>query len=34
MSQNGGYSFAPAQQIQADVLIDNVHALIDVAKNG
>lgn len=34
MSQNGGYILAPAQQIQADVPIDNVHALIDVAKNG
>lgn len=30
----GGYILAPAQQLQADVPIENIMALIDVAKNG
>lgn len=34
MSRNGGYVLAPAQEIQDDVPIENILALIDVAKNG
>jgi len=34
MSQDGGYILAPAQELQDDVPIENVMALIDVAKNG
>lgn len=34
MSKDGGYILAPAQQIQDDVPIENVMALIDVAQNG
>ncbi len=34
MSVDGGYILAPAQQLQADVPIENIMALIDVAKNG
>lgn len=33
MSKNGGYILAPAQQIQADVPIENILALIDAAQN-
>jgi len=32
MSKNGGYITAPAQEIQEDVPIENVFALIDTAK--
>jgi uroporphyrinogen decarboxylase len=34
MSRDGGYILAPAQELQDDVPIENVLALIDVAKNG
>jgi uroporphyrinogen decarboxylase len=34
MSNDGGYILAPAQQLQADVPIENILALIDVARNG
>lgn len=34
MSENGGYILAPAQELQVDVPIENMLALIDVAKNG
>ena len=34
MSQNGGYILSPSQQIQGDVPVDNILALIDVAQNG
>lgn len=34
MSKDGGYILAPAQELQADVPIENIMALIDVAKNG
>lgn len=34
MSKDGGYILSPAQQLQDDVPIDNILALIDVAKNG
>jgi len=34
MSKGGGYILSPAQELQDDVPIENVLALIDVAKNG
>lgn len=34
MSQDGGYIFSPAQQLQTDVPLENILALIDVAKHG
>lgn len=34
MSKDGGYILSPAQQIQDDVPLENILALIDVAKNG
>lgn len=34
MSAGGGYILSPAQQIQGDVPVENVLALLDVAKNG
>lgn len=34
MSTDGGYILAPAQQLQADVPLENIMALIDVAKHG
>jgi len=34
MSLDGGYILAPAQHIQADVPIENILALVDVAQNG
>lgn len=34
MSHNGGYILAPAQELQIDVPIENILALVDVAKNG
>lgn len=34
MSTDGGYILSPAQQLQDDVPIENILALIDVAKNG
>jgi len=34
MSRDGGYVLAPAQQLQVDVPVENVMALIDVAQNG
>lgn len=34
MSRNGGYILAPAQELQDDVPIENIMALIDVARNG
>ena len=34
MSQNGGYIFAPGQEIQGDVPAENILALIEVAKEG
>lgn len=34
MSNGGGYILAPAQQLQADVPVENILALIDVAQNG
>ncbi|MFO7821389.1 MAG: uroporphyrinogen decarboxylase family protein [Lentisphaeria bacterium] len=34
MSHDGGYIMAPSQALQADVPIDNILALIDVAKKG
>ena len=32
MSENGGYIFSPAQDIQRDVPVENVMALLDVAR--
>ena len=34
MSVDGGYILSPAQQLQIDVPVENILALIDVAKNG
>ena len=34
MAKDGGYIFSPAQQLQNDVAVENILALIDVAKNG
>ena len=34
MSADGGYILSPAQQLQDDVPVENILALIDVAKNG
>jgi uroporphyrinogen decarboxylase len=34
MSKGGGYILSPAQQLQDDVPVANILALIDVAKNG
>ena len=34
MSTDGGYILSPAQQLQDDVPIENIMALIDVAQNG
>ena len=34
MSQNGGYIFSPAQSIQADVPVENLLALLEVAREG
>lgn len=34
MSAGGGYILSPAQQLQDDVPVENILALIDVAKNG
>lgn len=34
MSTDGGYILSPAQQLQTDVPIENILAMIDVAKNG
>ncbi|MDT8390719.1 MAG: uroporphyrinogen decarboxylase family protein [Lentisphaeria bacterium] len=34
MAKDGGYILSPAQQLQTDVPVENILALIDVAKNG
>jgi hypothetical protein len=34
MSRNGGYIFSPAQSIQADVPVENILALLEVARKG
>lgn len=34
MSKDGGYILAPAQELQTDVPVENILALVDVAKNG
>jgi uroporphyrinogen decarboxylase len=34
MSQGGGYIFSPAQTIQADVPVENILALLEVAREG
>ncbi len=34
MAENGGYVLSPAQEIQTDVPLANIEALLDVAKNG
>ncbi len=34
MSENGGYILSPSQNLQDDVPVENILALIDVAKNG
>lgn len=32
MSRNGGYIFSPAQDIQRDVPVENIMALLDVVR--